>query len=362
MRRISFLLPLCFCFSFTFSQSLTKSAIISNQAGNINWVASSGISSAIQLNDGVYLRSDLGSNETSNVLTLTGFGFNVPSFALVSGITVTIKRRADKPGQIVDKSIRLIIAGVQSGENKASSTTWSASDATIKYGATNDKWSVQPLTPSLVNSIGFGIAMQVQNGVSASAAFIDYISITVTYSGNSQTPVRFVGFSSRKETAGMRLTWKVHEEDRLLHYDIERSSNGVSFERIAVLPAKAQEEYSYLDQHPLAGQSFYRIRGVDIDAKFGFSTVLSINAGTSGVVFKAFPTLVQNQLTIQHDPATTDTRIIITNQDGKIVKNIIPLKGSVETIIDLSAVGHGVYVLKFGNDDRIFQTVKFVKQ
>jgi hypothetical protein len=362
MKRISFLVPVCFCFSFAFAQTLTKSGVISSQFGNVSWLATSGISTAIQSSDGIYLKSDLGSNQSSNVLNLTGFGFNIPSFSIINGITVTIKKRADRAGQLNDKDIRLIIAGNQSGDNKASTTAWSSVDATVKYGSATDKWGMQSISAASLNSISFGIALQVQNGATANTALIDYVSVTVSYSGSSQTPVRFVAFSSKKETTGMRLTWRVHEEDKLLRYEIERSTNGTNFEKIAIVPAKAQEEYSYIDQKPLTGQSFYRIKGVDVDAKYGYSTVLSINAGKSGVLFKAFPTIVQSQLTIQHDPAGSETRLLITNQDGRIVKNLIPAKGAMETDVDLSAVVRGIYVLKFTNDDGSVETLKFMKQ
>jgi hypothetical protein len=240
MKRISFLVPVCFCFSFAFAQTLTKSAAISSQSGNSSWLASSGISTAIQSSDGIYLRSDLGSNQSSNVLNMTGFGFNIPSFSTINGITVTIKRRADRAGQLNDKNIRLILSGNQTGDNKFSSTAWSSIDATIKYGSATDKWGLQSISPSSLNSISFGIALQVQNGATANAALIDYVSVTVSYSGSSQTAVRFVAFSSKKEATGMRLTWRVHEEDKLLRYEIERSTNGTKFEKIAIVTAKAQ--------------------------------------------------------------------------------------------------------------------------
>ena len=160
----------------------------------------------------------------------------------------------------------------------------------------------------------------------------------------------------------MMLTWKVHEEDKLLRYEIERSINGIHFEKIGIVPAKAQEVYTYLDQQPLSGKCFYRIKGVDIDLKYGYSTVLSVNGASSGVLFKVFPTLVHNQVTVQHDAATADSHIIISNQEGQIIKNITPVKGATESRIDVSFLGKGMYWLKFQNANGSIETIKFVKQ
>lgn len=361
MKRFSFLLAVLLCYSVSFGQSITRSATVASQSGNVAWAAPASISEAIISNDGRYLKSDLEPNQPSGVLNLTGFNFNVPLSASVTGIVVTIKRHAGF-GQLTDKVIRLVQIGAQTGDNKASASNWSINDVSWTYGATNDKWGIGILTSSQVNAPGFGISIQIQNGSVPASAFIDHVSITIYYSASQQFPVRFVSFVSKKETAGMHLTWRVHEEDRLLRYEIERSSDGTKFEKIAIVPAKANEEYSYIDPHPLTGKSFYRIKGIDLDSKYGYSPVLSFNAGKAGVVFKAFPTLVQTQLTVQHDPAAADTRIIISNPDGKIIRNIIPPKGSTETLVELSSVGHGIYVLKYSGENGTVETLKFLKQ
>lgn len=361
MKRIFLLLQVLFCYMLTTGQSVTKTAVLSSQTGTNSWLANLGIISAVQHNDGVYLKSEIGADLSSNTLTLTSFGFSLPSNSVINGIIVSIKRRSAPTSQITDKTVKLIIGGVQSGDNKASTTLWTNSDQVIKYGAATNKWTVSGLSASKVNASNFGIAIQVQNSSSAGTAYIDHVSITIYYAPGTQL-IRFVGFNSKKENAGMLLTWKVHEEDKLLRYEIERSTNGTQFEKIGIVPAKAQEVYTYMDQQPVSGKCFYRIKGVDIDSKFGYSTVLGLNGISAGVVFKIFPTLVQNQITVQHDAATADSRIIISSQDGQLVKNITPLKGAIETRIQLSALGKGMYVLKFQNTNGSMETMKFMKQ
>ena len=361
MKRIFLLLQVLFCFLVTSAQSVTKTALISSQTGTASWFAPTGVNPSVQHNDGVFLKSEIAADHSSNILTLTSFGFSLPTNSTINGIIVSIKRHSGTTSQITDKTIKLVVGGVQSGDNKASATPWTNADQVIKYGAATNKWTVSGLTASKVNASNFGVAIQVQNSSTAGTAFIDHVSITVYYTPGTQL-VRFVSFHSKKESAGMLLTWKVHEEDKLLRYEIERSTNGTQFEKIGIVPAKAQEVYTYMDQQPLSGKCFYRIKGVDIDSKFGYSTVLGLSGTSSGVVFKAFPTLVQNQITVQHEAATSDTRIIISNQDGQIVKNITPLKGAIETRIDVSPLGKGMYWLKFQNANGNMETTKFLKQ
>src|SRR5687767_6146246 len=104
MKRIFLLLPVLCCFLLTTAQSVTKTAVISSQTGSASWLANLGITSAVQHNDGVYLKSEIGADLSSNTLTLTSFGFSLPSNSVINGIIVSIKRRSGTTSQITDKT------------------------------------------------------------------------------------------------------------------------------------------------------------------------------------------------------------------------------------------------------------------
>jgi hypothetical protein len=181
-------------------------------------------------------------------------------------------------------------------------------------------------------------------------------------SGSGLVRVRFVGFEAVKKTAALQLTWRVHEEDKLKSYEIQRGSDGAGFESIGTIAATNAGEYSFTDSRPLSGKSYYRIKSNDIDKRFGYSSVLSVSAGKSAIVFKAFPSVVQEQFTVQHDAATAATRIVVNSEDGRLVENIIPSPGCQQTLVDLSSAKPGLYLVRLENGTSAVETLKVVKQ
>lgn len=131
-------------------------------------------------------------NQTSEALYAFDFNFAIPGHATIDGITVAVeKSRTAGTGTLIDNLIRLVRAGrIQaSGDNKASSTAWTGSDATTTYGASDDVWGWD-WTPADINSPQFGVIIAAQETASlAATAGIDHITVTVTYTdGYSSTP------------------------------------------------------------------------------------------------------------------------------------------------------------------------------
>jgi hypothetical protein len=76
------------------------------------------------------------------------------------------------------------------------------------------------------------------------------------------------------------LTWISANEENLAHYELQRSAEGERFVSLAELPAvgnsTVNQRYDYVDESPLRGRSFYRLRMVDVDGTVSFSEVRSI--------------------------------------------------------------------------------------
>ncbi|MEJ0105656.1 MAG: proprotein convertase P-domain-containing protein [Bacteroidota bacterium] len=118
----------------------------------------------------------------SEALNSTNFGFSIPSTATINGITVTIGRFSNTAG-ISDNSVRLLKAGIASGSNLVSGTTWPTSEGAAIYGATNNLWGTT-WTPADINNTNFGVALIVSNSstFTTRTASVDYVQITVSYS------------------------------------------------------------------------------------------------------------------------------------------------------------------------------------
>jgi hypothetical protein len=174
-------------------------------------------------------------------------------------------------------------------------------------------------------------------------------------------PVHFSSFNANAAANGIALAWNVGTEENLQGYEVEKSNDGRNFVKIGFVAASSQGSYSYTDRTP-ATAAYYRIKSVDIDGKFAYSTVASFKGGKSSIVLKAFPMPVQRGLTIQHSTASNNSKISISSEDGRIIKNIIPTVGSQQTDIDLSTAKAGLYLVRFDNGNGESETLKVIKQ
>lgn len=122
----------------------------------------------------------LASNQITNYLIGTAFGFNVPAAATITGVVVTIERHSTLVST-VDQEVRVVRTGVVAGDNKASASSWSLADDIATYGAQNDLWGLA-LGPNDVNSAAFGAAVAAKNSNAAAASpQIDQMRVTVHY-------------------------------------------------------------------------------------------------------------------------------------------------------------------------------------
>lgn len=79
-----------------------------------------------------------------------------------------------------------------------------------------------------------------------------------------------------------QIIWKVVDEINIKHYDIEKSHDGLSFEKIATVYAQGEvykiTDYSFLDDDIANRISYYRLKIVDIDEQYSYSKIISTNS------------------------------------------------------------------------------------
>lgn len=133
------------------------------------------------------------SNNITNYLKATNFGFNVPAVAVIQGITVGIERNRSggSGGNIQDSEVKLVKSdGSLGSTNKAIATNWVTGEAYSNYGGAADLWG-ESWTPADINDPDFGVVLSVV-GISSSnrVANVDHMRITVTYTlGHPDFPI-----------------------------------------------------------------------------------------------------------------------------------------------------------------------------
>ncbi len=145
-----------------------------SSAGSTAWTNPGNAAS----DDGSYATAGMAGATTTQYLKATNFGFSLPGGSTVNGIGVAINRKGTLTRNS-DSELRLVVGGSVSGDDKASATTWTTSDATATYGGSSDLWGLS-LSDTDINSSDFGVALRAQSSNTANAS-VDHITITVYY-------------------------------------------------------------------------------------------------------------------------------------------------------------------------------------
>lgn len=117
----------------------------------------------------------------------------------------------------------------------------------------------------------------------------------IVFRNNSPLSLRFTNFEIKEQKDGkLNLNWKVADETDVLHYEIEKSSNGSDFEKQSFMKAQNKDDYFWTDEKPLQ-QAWYRIKAVLVSGKPVFSRALFREKPSAKMVIEAFPNPIGNQ-------------------------------------------------------------------
>lgn len=158
------------------------------------------------------------------------------------------------------------------------------------------------------------------------------------------TPVTWGDFKAASKNNGVQLDWDIYTEIDVVRYDVERSADGVKFNTVGNVKATGGDGrlyYNWFDATPSSGNNYYRIKNVDLDGKFSYSSIIKVGAGNSGSDLRLYPNPVQNNhLSIQSpDLKKGAYRIEIFNTSGQQVykKQLSHAGGSINQSIQLPA-------------------------
>jgi hypothetical protein len=138
------------------------------------------------------------------------------------------------------------------------------------------------------------------------------------------------------------LTFKVNETN-VANYSIEKSTDGRTFVSIANINSKGNGEntYSFTEATALQGLGYYRIKQVDADGRYSYSTIIKlVNQQISTLT--VYPNPVKDIVTISG--AKVGNNLMLTDISGKQLQQINITATSFT--IDMSKYSSGIYLLK----------------
>jgi hypothetical protein len=185
-------------------------------------------------------------------------------------------------------------------------------------------------------------------------------------SGATPLPVNFISFTAQANDGNVDLNWVVGNNQQASSYEVDRSSDGVNFSRVAELPNEADEtSYSFVDANPGAGTHYYRILETDENGQSIYSKVVSaaIGAGDFSVAVLNNPAVGRTDAQLQINAVNPGVAYIeLWTLDGKRMSLQQEAIGTGTTTISvpMSNLAPGSYVVKVmvNNNTHVTQVVK----
>lgn len=170
-------------------------------------------------------------------------------------------------------------------------------------------------------------------------------------------PVELTHFSCKPNIDYVKLSWITVSEVNNDFFEIQRSKDGVHFENIGTIKGAGNSNmelhYTYEDQSPLSGISYYRLRQVDFDGAYEYSDIRSVTFNSIDSASKVFPNPSSG---ILHLKNMVD--FVIYDAQGRVVKNYSLINSNDrETEINISQLQNGVYFISSG-----VNTIRLIKQ
>ena len=108
-------------------------------------------------------------------------------------------------------------------------------------------------------------------------------------------PVELLSFKGKATQSGIELEWETASESNNDRFEVERSLDGKSFDKIGSVDGagttSVKQNYSYTDYVTRAGTFYYRLRQVDHDGTYDYSKTVAVKLKSlpGGGKFSVYP-------------------------------------------------------------------------
>ncbi len=175
-------------------------------------------------------------------------------------------------------------------------------------------------------------------------------------------PITLINFRSKKLPSNqIQLDWETANEINFKEFDIERSTDGIHFDKIGLVESNAKHDYSFIDVKPNS-KNYYRLKLVDLDGQFDYSKVEIIELQHENEI-TLYPNPASSELTLSFPSSSTTykTEISIKNTMGQEVlhQNIQP--NTLQHKINVQSLSNGIYFIELKNKQGN-SVLKFNKQ
>ncbi|MEM7369897.1 MAG: T9SS type A sorting domain-containing protein [Bacteroidota bacterium] len=185
-------------------------------------------------------------------------------------------------------------------------------------------------------------------------------------------PVEWLDFTAYQTgESSVTLDWSTLTESNNASFDIEKSLDGILFERIGSIQGQGTTSnistYSHIDEKVYEPTNFYRIKQIDFNGDFSYSNIQEVRMGAGfSYHVELYPNPAIEEISIS---ATADGiktfEMELVDMTGRILQsqNQLELGGSQVAKVNISTYTPGIYMIRLREqNDESFYTQTFIKK
>jgi len=181
-------------------------------------------------------------------------------------------------------------------------------------------------------------------------------------------PIKLLSFSGKERPSSIHLSWHTATEQNNDYMAVERSADGVKFEELGRVKGagttEQPQEYRFVDDNPIRGLNYYRLRQVDFDGAFEYHKTISVlfESKGSGLGVQAWPNPAQAILQARWAAdAGQPTMLRLFDASGRLMAEHRVAAGAGSFDVPLNALPAGLYFLQVRHGQEV-EVMRFWKE
>ncbi|UEG48575.1 T9SS type A sorting domain-containing protein [Ferruginibacter lapsinanis] len=202
---------------------------------------------------------------------------------------------------------------------------------------------------AFVDASGYGVAPTATPTLVLAAATNTAFRGVQIVPPSSVNPVRLNGFTTQKSNSSVSISWGTEQEFNTHSFVIQRSADGINWTDISSTPAAGNSStlrnYSVVDNSPISGFNYYRLKEVAIDGSVTLSETRKVLFSSKyKVLISPNPAKDFIKVYISKENNNSNTLVKVIDFNGKLVRS----ESTALSTIDISTYGlsKGIYFVK----------------
>jgi hypothetical protein len=175
--------------------------------------------------------------------------------------------------------------------------------------------------------------------------------------------VNFTSFYISESSGNIQLTWSTDNERNNSHFDVERSFNGLQWQKIAEVAGAGNSNntnnYKYNDKNVSNPIVYYRLRQVDNNSHASYSSIKMIRSNEANSPVKIFAA-DKNVVIDLNTSIKGSIRVQVLNNSGQVISQHSYTNSSYRINLKLNNVASGAYIVHVSTTNGWSQAKKVI--